>query len=156
MKHDYPGWWSKLELCRPDIPGDVFYMDLDTTVLGPIAHLATIGKTTFLSDFYRPENLQSSLMWLSESMRAKIWAAWSMSPLRSEMIMALYGARRVGFNGDQNFIQDVIGPNVARWQNEFPGEVVSYKCNVLPAGRIPPFARVIINHGKPRPWECGL
>lgn len=151
LRHKFPGWWSKLEICRPDIPGDVFYMDLDTTVLRPIAHLARAGRTTFLRDFYRPQNLQSSLMYLTAIDRARIWDAWSAGP---DYFIAEYSSRRVGLNGDQNFMQDVLGP-VARWQDDFPGEVVSYKVDVLKkhGGRIPEAARVVVWHGKPRPWD---
>jgi len=35
LKHGWPGWWSKLELFRPDIDlrGRVLYLDLDTLVM---------------------------------------------------------------------------------------------------------------------------
>lgn len=155
LRFNYPGWWSKLELCRPDIHGDVFYMDLDTTVVGPIAHLATVGCTTFLSDFYRPNNLQSSMMYLTDIAREKIWSAWSGN---EASIIAEYSRRRTGLNGDQNFIEDVIGTGWPRWQNQFPGQVVSYKVDVYKNGisTIMPGVNVIIFHGRPRPWETRL
>jgi len=38
LKHDYPGWWSKIELFRNDIPGDrVLSLDLDLILLKDIA-----------------------------------------------------------------------------------------------------------------------
>ena len=44
--HDLPGWWSKMELCRPDeIPGTVLYIDLDTVILGDLSPLAFLSFT---------------------------------------------------------------------------------------------------------------
>lgn len=40
LKHDWPGWWTKMELHRPDLPcGRTLYLDLDSHVvrdLGPL------------------------------------------------------------------------------------------------------------------------
>lgn len=36
LRHDWPGWWAKVELFRPDIPDDFLYTDLDNVILGPI------------------------------------------------------------------------------------------------------------------------
>lgn len=41
LKHNFPNWWSKIELFRPDIfKGEkVFYMDLDTVIIDNIDHI---------------------------------------------------------------------------------------------------------------------
>lgn len=46
LTHDYPGWWSKVELFRPDIPGKRFlYLDLDTLPIGNLTDLVNLkGK----------------------------------------------------------------------------------------------------------------
>jgi hypothetical protein len=36
LKHDWSNWWVKMELFRPDVPGDFLYTDLDNIILGPI------------------------------------------------------------------------------------------------------------------------
>lgn len=37
MEHNWPGWWSKIELFKPGLfDSPVIYLDLDTLVLGPI------------------------------------------------------------------------------------------------------------------------
>ena len=34
LKHDWPGWWAKMELHRPDLPkGRTLYLDLDSYVI---------------------------------------------------------------------------------------------------------------------------
>jgi hypothetical protein len=145
---NWPGWWSKLELCRPDIPGDVFYMDLDTVVLGPVAEFTRPRATTFLSDFYRPAQLQSSVMYLTAADRARVWAAWMADPQGHISRLAI---RRPGFNGDQNFFEEVLGQGVARWQADPATPVCSYKADVLKGHK--PTAGLMVFHGRPRPWE---
>ena len=35
LKHNWPGWWAKVELHRPDLPeGRTLYLDLDTHIVG--------------------------------------------------------------------------------------------------------------------------
>lgn len=151
LLYDWPGWWSKLELCRPDIPGDVFFMDLDTVVLGPLAPFMVPRRTTFLSDFYRPAQLQSSVMYLTASDRAYVWQRWMTDPAAH---MAYFGTQRAGFNGDQNFFERVLSPRVARWQDDPATPVCSYKVHVRKGYR--PTSGLVVFHGKPRPWQEAL
>lgn len=150
LMFDWPGWWSKLELCRPDIPGDVFFVDLDTVVLGPVEPFTRRNWTTFLSDFYRPRQLQSSVMYLTAADRARVWAEWIKDPAG---IIRRFAAKRAGFNGDQNFFEEVLGQGVARWQDT-PGTtpVCSYKVDMMGRGH-KPTTGLIVFHGRPRPWD---
>lgn len=153
MKYSWPGWWSKMELFCPDIEGDIFYLDLDTTILGDIQDFATFGKTALLSDFYRPKHLQSSMMYLTAADREHIWRQWIAAP---DAIMARYAAKPTGQNGDQNFIEFALtGRPVARWQEEFSGRVLSFKVDVQ-GKPTPPKPDVLIFHGRPRPWFVPL
>lgn len=150
LKSNWPGWWSKMELFDPSIPGDVFYMDLDTTVLtDDIRPYMQRIRTTLLSDFYRPTMLQSSLMFLTAADRADIWARWIKDPAGH---MKRFARERAGFNGDQNFIDETLVGPVNRWQNQFPGKVQSYKVDVLQK-RFTVKPDIVIFHGKPRPWQ---
>lgn len=37
LKHDWPGWWSKVELHRPDLPeGRTLYLDLDSYIVNDL------------------------------------------------------------------------------------------------------------------------
>lgn len=163
-RYRYPGWWAKMELFRPDIQGHVLYLDLDSTVVGDLSPFTGLSRSTILSDFYRPENMQSSMMFLRQEDRARIWAAWHGN---EQAIIESYRTRRVGFNGDQNFIQDVCerdGIAMQRFQNVLPFHVISYKCDIMrhtqPHTRWQDTwrkthhrARVVIFHGRPRPWQ---
>lgn len=43
LLHNWPGWWSKIELHRPDLPlsGRTLYIDLDSYVVGDLSRLFT-------------------------------------------------------------------------------------------------------------------
>lgn len=142
LTRGYPGWWSKMELFRPDIEGDILYFDLDTTIVGPLDEFDR-GVVTLLRDFYRPGRLGSGLMFLPESARRAVWDKWIEKP---EYYIA--NTRR----GDQGFLETVWLDSALRWQDVLPGKVVSYKVDVRPAGASPPGASVVCFHGKPRPW----
>jgi len=158
MRNRWPGWWSKMNLFDPDIPGDLLYMDLDTTVVGEIDDLRETGRTTMLADFYWPERLASGFMYLTEADRAKVWNLWGESP-DHHMVRHRQG-------GDQSFIASVL-PDALRWQDTHPGRVVSYKAHIAAPGMagfnsrrsqgdgfIPAGASVVCFHGSPRPWEA--
>lgn len=110
LKYDLPGWWSKMELFRPDIPEDILYFDLDTVI---------VGDLTPLTDMTVPRMLRggvSSIMALPNHCRGGVWESWIKNP---EKIMAKFGdeesrndlAKRcaLGFDktniGDQAFIR---------------------------------------------------
>lgn len=142
LTRGYPGWWSKMELFRPDIEGDILYFDLDTTIVGPLDGF-DCGVVTLLRDFYRPDGLGSGLMFLPESARREVWDKWIEKP---EHYIA--NTRR----GDQGFLETVWLDRASRWQDVLPGKVVSYKVDVRSTGKVPAGASVVCFHGKPRPW----
>ena len=155
LAYDWPGWWSKMELFRPEISGDILFMDLDTSIVGDLADIASIGRLALMRDIYRPEGLQSSIMYLPEAERVPIWTEWADRP---KHWMDLY---RQG--GDQAFLERFWLDHADRWQDVLPGQIVSWKSHVRKAhyddesgdSSIPTNARVVIFHGKPRPWDIG-
>lgn len=163
LKHGWPGWWSKLELFRPDIEGDLLTLDLDTMIAGDLSDIAGVGKLTVLHDFYA-KTLQdgsarlrknTGVMYLPHADRACIWNEWIKNP---EAHMA-----RCGNRGDGMMITELYGDRAQCWQDVLPGQVVSYKCHVRPSqharetgdGTVPANARVVCFHGEPRPRDVG-
>lgn len=142
MLHSFPGWWSKLKLFRPHFEGDIFYLDLDSVIVGPIGSLLAQKHTTLLSDFYRPGRPASGVMFLPEGSRGRVWDAWMVNPKQFML----------GKHGDQGFLGKVLA-DPKRWQSVAPGAIVSYKADVRPNGdQVPESARIVAFHGKPRPW----
>jgi hypothetical protein len=156
MPNLWPGWWSKMNLFDPAIEGPILFMDLDTSIVGDMAAIAGVDRLAIMRDVYRPAGLQSSLMFLPEDSRRKVWECWIDRPTQW---MGIYHR-----GGDQAFLERFWLERAARWQDILPGQVVSYKAHVRKAvrkdrefgdGNLPEGARVVCFHGKPRPWEIG-
>jgi hypothetical protein len=143
LEYDWPGWWSKLELFRPDICGDFLYMDLDTVVTGDIAEFWTLDQSALLSDLYRPAMAQSGVMYLTEADRARVWRDLGKAGVNATM-------RR--YRGDGEFLRDAM-PDALRLQDVFPGRIVSYKGAKVAARGVPKGATLCCFHGRPRPRD---
>jgi hypothetical protein len=150
----WPGWWSKMELFRPDIAGGLLFFDLDTVIAGNLDAIAAINRFAILRDVYRGGRaFQSSAMFLPEATRREVWRKWVRDPLGH--------MRDCGRGGDQVFLESCELTRTF-WQDELPGHFVSYKVHVRAehrhpretgSGSIPDNARVVIFHGYPRPRE---
>ncbi|KKN42772.1 hypothetical protein LCGC14_0709820 [marine sediment metagenome] len=151
LKHNWPGWWSKLELFRPDLDylGDILYFDLDTVVVGDLTDIVLVNQLTMLDDFYNPGMLGSGLMYLPMDVRHVVWDKWIRDP-RTPMMRV---------RGDQEFIGGAFGyDRPRRWQRLLPGQVISYKADIREPKEktMPQDARVVCFHGRPRPWQVTL
>lgn len=141
LVHDWPKWWAKIELCRPDIQGDLFYLDLDTSVF---RIPAMPNRDTVLTDFGDPDVIGSGLMFLTEATRARIWADWIADPAGHMQRHVKWPA------GDQGFLLKHL-KGAMRWQSI--AKVYSWKVHCKRG--IPADADVVCWHGKPRPWHVG-
>lgn len=147
--HGWPGWWAKMDLLNPELPGDFLFMDLDTVITGPLDDILAVRKLTLLRDFYRDgkklkEGLGGGLMYLPDEVRKPVWDFWMTHP---QLHMKMY------CRGDQ-FLFERFWLNTAdRWQSILPGQVVSYKVHC--AKGVPPEARIVCFHGQPRPFAVG-
>lgn len=148
------GWWAKLELFRPDIKGDLLFLDLDTVVTNPdfIQKVVGLCEPIVLSDFYYPTtSIGSGLMYLPEACRGAIWDKWIADPVG-------HISRN---HGDQDFLSPWLW-KARRWQDEFPKAVVSYKAHLKPSLSMQHFQpgfddlskiAIVCFHGFPRPWD---
>lgn len=143
LAHDWPGWWSKMEVFRPDLGiGDFLYLDLDTIVRGNTAHMERGRGLALLRDFYRPHGLGSGVMFLPAAQRAEVWTAWIANPHR------WMAEHRDG--GDQEFLERHWLAKAARLQDIYPGEIASYKASPPEEWQA---ARVVCFHGRPKPRD---
>lgn len=143
LKHDYPGWWSKIELFREGLfSGHVIYLDLDTDVVGPLDPLVRTCFT-MLSDFYKPHQPASGVMaWIGDAPNSVY------ETFRTDDQDWMNRYKTSARWGDQGFIRDFCNCAIQR----FGPEVCSYKVHVRGKG-IPASASVVAYHGKPKPWE---
>lgn len=150
LKHGWPGWWSKMELFDPSVPGDFLFLDLDTVLVGSLEDIEKVTELTLLRDFYRDgkklkEGLGSGLMYVPEEARHEIWDFWMQQPALQMKV----------FNrGDQHLLEKFYLGTAKRWQDLVPGQICSWKVHCK-YGLIPPGTRAICFHGIPRPWHLG-
>ena len=141
LTEDWDGWWSKIELFKLDA---AVYLDLDTILVGDCTEIleeARKHEFVIMRDVYRgkhsPMAMQSSFM------------CWTKS---HKSIYLLFQQEKMRPEGDQEYIEHAMaGRPVTYWQDITDG-VVSFKQDVLPNG-LKDSDRVIIFHGRPRPWE---
>lgn len=144
---DWPGWWSKMELLRPDIDGDLFYLDLDTTAVDDLTPMATVGVLAGISHRGQPsKRMCSGVMYLPAQYRRRLWERW-----------IDYGPERAirDFRGDQDFLYAQWPRRWQRFETLVPGCAVSFKYHVHPAGKVPEGARLVYYHGYPKAWDEG-
>lgn len=151
LKRNWPGWWAKMELMDPELPGDFLFMDLDTVINGPLTDILAVKKLTLLRDFYRDgkklkEGLGGGLIYMpaDDAVRLPVWRFFSEQP---QLQMRMYP------RGDQFLFERFWLNTAQRWQDVVPDQVVSYKVHCQRG--VPPDARVVCFHGKPRPFEVG-
>lgn len=151
LTDDLPGWWSKIELFKRDL-GRVFYLDLDTVIVGDITPMVLHGHKF------------SVLRNLSSKTAGRIGSgvmAWSgdqthiytefMRDSQRHMAECVVSEKW----GDQGFIQSVQRSTGRGWkflQDLFPAQIVSYKFDLQ--RRDPePQNTIVCFHGEPKPWE---
>ncbi|MDG3040443.1 hypothetical protein [Roseicyclus marinus] len=148
-RHDWPGWWLKIEAFR--FPGPILFTDLDTTIvgdLGPLLDAAEMHRFVALRDFNaRADEMGSGLMAWSANMHS-IYDTFLKDPQGH-----MDRCRTPQAWGDQGFIDPLTAAYRVHWQDILPGAVVSWKKHCR-AG-VPEGARVICFHGTPKPWEVG-
>jgi hypothetical protein len=148
LRHNWPGWWSKIELFGHDL-GRVLYMDLDTVIVGPLDEmLAYPHQFTALNSLGKKSvRLLNSGLMAWQGARPDLFEPFARDPQRwiKECVTGKCW-------GDQGFISRHIGHKWEAWQNLFPGSVGSYK-NTWNRKRPPHEARIVCFHGTPKPYE---
>lgn len=151
LRHDWSGWWSKIEMFAEPIDGTVLYFDLDTVVVGSLDAIAAHPhRLTMAHEFYRPHLLCSTTMaWNGDYSHIYRDFAESADPLAHYYDKVLPITGRVG---DQAFIEDRV-TSVDTFRDLF-GErsIASYKvheCQEAP----PDDAAVVAFHGDPKPHQ---
>lgn len=152
LKHNWPGWWSKMELYRPGLfKGPVFYVDLDTVILNNIDDMLIPGNGGYfviLRNLCRNYGFGSGLLaW--EGDFSELYRIFLQNP---EMNMKRF--RSSAHWGDQGFLQ-VHLENTVFWQDYYPKAIISYYFDMLKKGikEPPKEAKIICAQGLPKPWD---
>lgn len=158
LKHDWPGWWSKIELFRPGvITGPTLYLDLDTVVVGNIDAIAGLPHDfAMLRGFGRRNYVGSGVMWFRKPQVA-VYERFVAKPM--EHIAEYIRNEHAAVIGDQAFIYDTIGDrNIVRLQDQLPGLLHCYP-KTFDSDRLPAGCGIVCFKGKTkqpqalhRPW----
>lgn len=149
LVREYNGWWSKIEIFRPDLvkTGRIVYFDLDTVILKNIDDILTYDYNISALQPWNERNRKNGLC-------ASGMMAWrndgSFSFLFSQFDP---GKTKKYSRGDQEYISEILANNGTSpefFQKIFSG-IYSYKRNCRKG--IPKDAQIICFHGRPRPHE---
>ncbi len=167
LKHNWPGWWSKLELFNPSLPFNksnetVLYFDLDVLILRDISNLVELTRYLVhpmmlrCSDPVGAENdwPSSSIMaWKGDLMSGAYYAAIQKGI--TEVIQKTYqNSSRAGQRTDQGFIRTIIDPN--KFQDFLPDGYIAFKYpDYVRNPKVIETATILNWTGKPRFPEMG-
>lgn len=149
LKHDWPGWWAKIELFRPGvITGPTLYLDLDTVVTGNIDAIANVPVDfAMLRNFHEELMCGSGVMWFKE-VPTHVYEKFSQDP---QGYIKHHNDNRIGpYVGDQAFIGDALSWNIDKI-NDYVSGIKSYKYHCKRG--LPDDAALVCYHGNPRPTE---
>lgn len=163
LKHNWRGWWSKIEIFRPGLFEDeILYIDLDTVILDSIGDMFYHGKDFVGLRPFNPINAVRQNYFASGMMSWKNDSEYQMSFIYECFD---YEKHTRMFPGDQDYISARLQShdvhNTAYWQ-DIVGGIYSYKRHIKNGKVCPDKARVVCFHGEPRPhmlneeWLVGL
>ncbi len=167
LKHNWPGWWSKLELFNPVLPFNtsnetVLYFDLDVLILRDISNLVELIRYLKYPMMLRSsDKLGEKNDWPSSSIMA--WRGDMMQGVYytviqkgiTEVIQKAYkNPSRAGQRTDQGFIRTIINPN--KFQDFLPEGYIVFKYpDYVRNPKVIEKATILNWTGKPRFTEMG-
>lgn len=149
--YNYPSWWCKLELFRPDVfntDDRIIYFDLDTAIVDNIDFMADQTEPFVgLRDFYNMFNFASGVMSWVGAAGHHLDKAFERN---NKKVMADFKRE-----GDQKFISNNVY-EYSFWQDLFPNKIISFKKDMKEQNirEIPEETSVICFHGKPKLLDC--
>lgn len=153
LKHGWKGWWSKLELFRPDVVrGKTLYLDLDTVITGNLDAVATIPYDFAMLNI-RAKDVKignSGAMWFGKP-QPHVYRRFVEKPDYWIDFHVKHAENR--YMGDQAFISDCFD-HIPKLHQALPGFFQSYKYDRL-QDKVPPECAVVCFGGPPRPAQAG-
>lgn len=146
LEHNWPGWWSKIELFNGKLPTPCLYLDLDTIITGSLDELFKCPYDfAMLRNFNNPEMVGSGVMWFNK-VPTKVYEKFIKQP---EAYIAHHKRVENGsYCGDQAFVWDALGRKVDLITDSF-NNIKSYKRHCRKA--LPKDTSIVCFHGHPRP-----
>jgi len=153
LKHNWKGWWSKLEMFRPDvIRGKTLYLDLDTVITGKLDAVMTIPHDFSMLNI-RAKDVKvgnSGAMWFARA-QPHVYQRFAEKPDYWIDYHVKHAENR--YMGDQAFISDCF-EHIPKLHQALPGFFQSFKYDRLQE-KVPPECAVVCFGGPPRPHQAG-
>jgi len=148
LRHNWPGWWSKIEVFREDVvSGPTLYLDLDTIVLKNIDQIASIPYDFAMLDVLEGTKCcHSGLLWF-RSPQTHVYEKFKEAP--EKFIQFHEENANNWYHGDQAFISDCFH-RIKKIHQALPKFVRSYKYHSLEEK---PQGHIVCFGGKPRPHQ---
>lgn len=153
LKHDWPGWWSKLEIFRPDvITGPTLYLDLDTVIVGNLEQVTTIPYDFAMLNIRAKDTKvgNSGAMWIAKPF-PNVYERFAEKPEHWIEYHEKNALNR--YMGDQAFISDCF-EEIPKLHHALPDFFKSYKYDHC-QNQIPHGCSVVCFGGLPRPHQAG-
>ena len=155
---DYPGWWAKMELFKPEWrEGErVVFLDLDTVIVGDLSPLAEVESEFAICDCFLkrlgvetkwPCRYGSCVMVLGETLGGDVWRDFEAD---SDDLM-----QSAGRHGDQQVIE-WLHPLADILQDILPGFFLHYRELPEHPGYPPEGASLVIFGGSQKPTNCRM
>lgn len=151
LTHDWPGWWAKVEIFKMGVvAGPTLYLDLDTIVTGPLDGVKRLPHDfAMLNNFSNPGMVGSGVMWFSgRNVPHHVYHKFAKQP--KAYIEHYERVAEGSYLGDQAFVWDTLGRDVAFLTDDFPG-VKSYKHHCRKG--LPKGTSIVCFPGSPKPTE---
>jgi hypothetical protein len=146
--HNWPAWYSKAEIFRPDLNkyGRFLFIDLSSVIVGSLDEIASYASGVCVTeDFYHGGPSQSVLSYTPKALR-HVWDRWIADP---DHWMKKGNSMEPPHFRDQVLMSHLT--DLDYWQNLYPGQVVSFKRDCEHG--VPDNARIVKFHGRPKPHE---
>ena len=127
------------------LEGRVLVFDLDTIIVGDLTDFAEYDGafTTRMEHKSRGRVTAGDLLGFEAGETYSLWENYK--------AISKYVEK---YKGDEREIYKLLWKRLLYWQEELPGQLVSYKNDIrLNGNRLPRNARIVSAHGVPRPHE---
>ena len=150
MQHDWPGWWSKIELFRPGvITGPTIYLDLDNVVIGDFSRIVGFNQDwAMMQNLSRPHMVSSAVMWFYHRAPVDVYKKFVVNP---QHWLKYHQDNKDGpYLGDQAFIWDALNRSVPVMSAREHG-ICSYRLHVKSQGKPPDWCKIVCFGGRFKP-----
>jgi hypothetical protein len=149
----HPSCYRRLRAFHPDIAsifGPRFVsLDLDVVLTGDVRSLWDRPEPfVCYGGTHKPQHYNGSMVLMTAGARPQVWTEFN--PLKSPAEAKAAGC----FGSDQGWITHVLGSGEPMWG--LVDGVYSFRNHLLPSGRLPHEARVVIFHGAWKPWDAHI